>query len=334
MSPRLFTRDDCDDHEKPAMSSAPSSHPKPKIVVLEPEHFSERAREILLSRYSVEDYSGTPIADAEVLLGGLEYRMDESFLQGFSSLKAVCTVTTGRNHVDLGYLQQRHLRLISLHDIRDQIMTVSSTAELALALILNVGRRISQSSRAVAVDGRWSRMDFFTSELRGQTLGVIGFGRIGQMVASMAQGLGLKVLAYDPEVTVPEGSRAQSLQEVVGSSDVISLHADFRGSVLLGRKELELCKKGAAIVNTARGELVDEVAIGDALTRGTLSGYAADVLTGENTQNWDVTSDPLVRMSREGLNVILSPHLGGCTREAFEATQVAMSRHATTIELD
>lgn len=314
-------------------SPAPGSLPKPKIVLLEPERFSESAREILLSRFLVEDYSGAPIADAEVLLGGLKYRIDESFLEGFSSLKVLCLLTTGQNHVDVARLQEKNVRLISLRDIRHEIMTVSSTAELSIALILDVGRRVSQSSRAVAVEGRWSRMDFFTSELRGQTLGVIGFGRIGQMVAAMAQALGLKVVAYDPEVPIIGGSRAHSLQEVLENSEVISLHADFRGSVLLGREEIELCKDGAAIVNTARGELVDEQAIYDALTEGRISGYAADVLTGENAENWDITSDPLVRLSREGLNVLLTPHLGGCTREAFEATQVAMARHATTIEL-
>ena len=316
------------------MSVASNNQANPKIAVLEPEHFSEKAREILLSRFSVEDFYGTPIADAEVLIGGLEHRLDMGFLQGFSSVKTICILTTGKNHVDFGYLQQRNVRLISLRDIQDAILTVSSTAELSLSLILNVGRRISQSSRAVAVDGRWNRMDFFTSELRGQTLGIIGFGRIGHKVASMAQALGMTVLAYDHEASVPLGLRAHSLEEVLLGSEVISLHADFRGSVILGEKEIEICKTGAAIVNTARGELVDEEAVCSALTRGALSGDAADVLTGENRENWDIASDPLVRLSREGLNVLLTPHIGGCTREAFETTQIAMARHATTIELD
>lgn len=332
MSQRSSTKHESDNDFTLAMNPSTTSPPKTKIVVLEPEHFSMRARELLAHRFTVEDYRGEPISDAKVLLGGLAYRIDETFLQGFSSVEAICTLTTGRNHIDLKYLSARNLRIISLRDVRDQIMNVSSTAELALALILNIGRRVSQSSHTVALDGRWSRMEFFTSELKAQTLGVIGFGRIGQMVASMAKALDLTVKAYDPYALVPAEFRADSLEEILKESDLISLHADFRGSFILGREEIGLCKMGAAIVNTARGELVDEEAIYEALVRGTLSGYAADVLTGENADRWDMASDPLIRLSREGGNVVLTPHIGGCTREAFEVTQIAMAQHVSSIE--
>jgi len=300
---------------------------KPILVVLEPEDFSREARRIMSTRYVLKDYEGRSVPDAKAVIGGLKHRLDEEFLSGFTSLKVVSSVTTGLNHVDLRYLEQRKIRLVSLTDVRDQIMNVSSTAEMALALILALGRRVVQSSRNVVDAGGWDRMSFFVPGLRGKTLGIVGYGRVGSQVEVMAGALGVKILAFDPDAFVPASIRRRSLPELLEDSDIITLHADYRGSMIFGLNELRHCKKGAMLINTARGELVDEDAIAQAIGSQMLSGYAADVATGENSELWELEEDPLVSLAQSGYNVILTPHLGGCTTEAFEATQKALAHY-------
>lgn len=297
---------------------------KPKLLILEPKTFSEAARRVLSTKYIVQEYRERPVPDGHTLITGLQYRINEDFLKGFHSVRTVASLTTGRNHIDVDFLSSKRIRLITLRDIRDQIASVSSTAELTLALVLSLGRRVSQSGASIAEHGRWRRADFFTRELKGQTLGIIGFGRIGKMVSTMAQAIGLRVIAVDTDAFVPGAFRRDRLYDLLKESDIVSLHADDRGTVLLGETEISRCRKGAMIVNTARGELVDEMAISKGIKSGRLSGYAADVLSGENRERWNVRDDVLVRLAKEGHNVVLTPHLGGYTQQAFRATQMAM----------
>lgn len=301
--------------------------PESILVILEPDYFSRDAARILQSHYKVLEFGDSGSHQAEVLVAGLARRLDSDFLKDFPKLRLVAVITTGTNHVDSAYLESRGVQLKSLNSLKSEILGVRSTAELTLGLMFAAGRRITQSHHSVVEAEVWNRMDFYGPELRGQKLGVIGYGRIGRMVAEMAQTLGLRVHAFDPLDLVPPALKAGSLEEVLADSDIISLHASYSGTEVLGAAEIRQVKPSSLLINTARGELVSEESIASAIKSGHLGGYAADVLAGENRTHWKMGSDSLVSLARKGYNVTITPHLGGCTIQGFHVTQVAMARY-------
>lgn len=180
----------------------------------------------------------------------------------------------------------------------------TAVAELTIALILALARNLPQVVSA-GKGGQWRRTPGW--ELSGKTLGLIGFGAIGQAVAQRAHGLELKVLAYDP-FWPGEADQVEQvdLATLLGSSDIVSLHSALTPETkgLISHERIKQMKDGAILVNTARAALVDEEALFEALTRGKLAGVATDVLANESS-------------SLLGLeNVIVTPHLGATTREA------------------
>lgn len=307
--------------------------PKTKLLLMEASTFSASARGLLDTAYSVQTYGEEPCSDAQVLVTGLATRIDRAFLSQFPKLHTVASLTTGTTHIDLAFLKSRGIRCVSLSAVRTSINTVSSTAELTVALIFALGRSVVAAHTEVVAKGVWQRMNFWGNELRGRTIGVIGYGRIGAQVSGMAAALGLRVVAHDIEADVPRPLRVASLRELLGKSDIVTLHADFRGEVIIGSEELAACRSRPLLVNTARGELVDEQAVCSALESGVLGGYATDVLVGENVEHWDPFSDPIIALARNGHNVVVTPHLGGCTVEGFQATQLAMSRFLVSEEI-
>ena len=300
---------------------------KVHLIIMEPDHLSNEARQVLAERYRITDFGAGLAEGAEAMVAGLSHRLDSKFLGTFENLRLVASLTTGTTHIDCSYLDSRGIRLVTLSSVRGDIAQVGSTAELAIGLILSVVRRIPQAQMSILEEGVWDRMRFFGPELRGRRLGLIGFGRIGRMVWEMGRSLGLEVSAFDPMEIVPNEIRAASLDVLVEDSEVVSMHASYSGHQILTEREIRLMRPGAFLVNTARGELVSEQAVVGALRSGQLGGYASDVLCGENLPEWDIKTDPLVVLAREGYNVAITPHLGGCTSEGFAVTQVAMAKH-------
>jgi len=190
-----------------------------------------------------------------------------------------------------------------------------SVADLAFGFVICLLRKLMTADQLVKA-GQWrSREQFVSKEVNGATLGIIGLGRIGGLMARRAIAFNMKVLAFDPYVTP---SRADSLGvaltdlgTLLSKSDVVTIHApltpETRG--LLGRRELGLMRRGAFLVNAARGAIVDEAALIEALRSGALGGAALDVLSTEPPS----PDNPLLRME----NVILTPHMGNDTHEAF-----------------
>lgn len=301
------------------------------LVIMEPNHFSDEARRILFERYRTWDLGSRSAENAMAMIAGLSYRLDSQLLGNFKNLRLIASLTTGTTHIDSAYLESKGIRLVSLSSVKTEIAQLWSTAELAVALILSTVRRIPQSHMSILENGVWDRMRYFGPEARGRRLGIIGFGRIGQMVCAMARSLGLEVKAFDPHEIVPAQFRAESLDALVSESDVISLHASYSGRLIITEREIRSMRPGTYLVNTARGELVSEDAIATAVKSGHLAGYATDVLRGENLVAWDIKSDPLITLAREGYNVVVTPHLGGCTSQGFETTQVAIAKHLVSL---
>jgi D-3-phosphoglycerate dehydrogenase len=176
-------------------------------------------------------------------------------------------------------------------------------------------RKIIDKNKA-AHEGRWMKDAKGSHELRGKTLGIIGYGNIGSQVSVLAEALGMKVLFYDVETKLPLGNASDSknLKELLQNSDVITLHVPELGSTknLINKNNLKLCKKGAVLINYARGEVVDLMALKQSIESGHLGGAAIDVFPVEPEKNGDEFTSPLQGLS----NVLLTPHIGGSTQEA------------------
>ena len=208
-----------------------------------------------------------------------------------------------------------------------------SAAELTMALILSVVRKVAAADRSVR-GGKWKRGEFGGVELRGRTLGLVGAGRIGGEVARRARAFGMRVVAHDPYLTEERAKDLEiervELDELLRSSDVVSLHVPLTDETrgMFGEERLRLLKKGAFLVNVARGGVVDEAALANVLADGHLAGAALDVFENE----------PLAKESalREAPNLVLTPHLGASTTEAQElvAEEIAEAVRAALAEGD
>lgn len=235
-------------------------------------------------------------------------RVDAEALAAGTRLRVVGRAGTGVDNVDVGAATERGILVLNA----PQANTLSA-AEHALALMLALARRIPQAHGAL-VDGRWERSRFSGTELADKTLAILGFGRIGQLVCQRARAFGMRVVAYDPFVA-PDRFRergaehATTLEEAVAQADWISLHLpatpETRG--VIGDRLLGHVRRGARIVNAARGDLVDEAALLRALEDGRLAGAALDVFREE-----PCTESPL--FGRD--DVVVTPHLGASTAEA------------------
>jgi D-3-phosphoglycerate dehydrogenase len=167
-------------------------------------------------------------------------------------------------------------------------------------------------------------------------MGIVGLGRIGGHVAGYAIGFGMKVLAYDP---YQSGARFDELgvercdiASLLKASDIVTLHANLRDDNynLISDKEINLMRTGAYLINTARGLLLDEHATANALRSGRLSGVAVDVLADEHTDtSW--SDSPLISAARDGFNVIITPHIGGCTNDAMHITEESLAEYVASV---
>ena len=202
---------------------------------------------------------------------------------------------------------------------------IISAAEHTMALLLAQARNVAQAHRAL-VAGRWERSRWEGVELHGKTLGVVGLGRVGALVAQRAAAFGMHLVAYDPFVSAERsrqlGVELLALDEVVRRSDFLTVHLPRTPETvgLIGTELLGLAKPGLRIVNVARGGIVDEAALAEALDAGTIAGAALDVFAAEPT-----TSSPLFSSDK----VVVTPHLGASTREAQDKAGLAIAEQVT-----
>ena len=238
------------------------------------------------------------------------------------SLKIIGRGGVGMDNIDVEYARGK-----GLHVINTPAASSESVAELVFAHLFSGVRYLYDSNRNMPLDGdskfkSLKKAYAKGTELRGKTLGVIGFGRIGQATAKIGLGLGMKVIAHDPfmdkaSVTVPffDGQsltfdiEIQTKEAVLKQADFLSLHVPAQKDFVIGTAELELMKDGAGLVNAARGGVVDEVAMVEALKSGKLSFAGVDTFENEPTPAVQVLMTP---------NVSLTPHIGAATTQAQE----------------
>jgi D-3-phosphoglycerate dehydrogenase / 2-oxoglutarate reductase len=265
------------------------------------------------------------LSEADALVVGLEIELDKALLDRAPRLRAIATRTSQLRHIDLDESNRRGIAVLSIEADDPELQQTTSTAEEAFALVLALVRNLPWAFDALK-EGRWDRVRYGGRELQGKTLGIVGYGRLGRMVAGYGRAFGMHVLAHDP-VGVDD-VESVSLHELLRRADVVSIHCTFDETTrgLLGASELALMRPGAILVNTARGEIVDEKALLAALEAGAIAGAGIDTLVGERPDGSHVADHPLVRYARSHENLIVLPHLGGATTEATERTQLLISR--------
>ncbi len=254
-------------------------------------------------------------AEAEALIVGND-TVSAEVIAALPRLKVISRYGVGYDNVDLAAATARGIPVTNTPGTNDE-----SVADLVFGLLLALARQIPAVA-ALTRQGRWERLP--GTQVYGKTLGIIGFGRIGRGVARRAAGFSMRVLVDDPYVdaVVAEGLGASPVtrEELLAASDFVTLHVPFtkENVNLIGRAELALMKPAALLINTARGGLVDEKALAEALKNGRLAGAALDVLEHEPPQ------------SRELLdldNVLITAHIGGFTREATAAMSGLAARN-------
>jgi D-3-phosphoglycerate dehydrogenase / 2-oxoglutarate reductase len=232
-------------------------------------------------------------------------KFTERVFAACAELRMVSIWGTGTDHVDLEAAARHGVTVCNTPGV-----SAVSIAEQALGLLLAVARHIPQLDAATRAGG-WPRG--YSTEMRGKTCGIIGLGAVGREFARLAGGIGMKVVAWTMHARQMDGIEMVGLDELYGASDVVSLHLRLSPETtgFIGEAQFRLMKPSAILINTARGAIVDEAAMMDALTNGRIAGAGLDVFAVEPLP----AGHPLTRMA----NVVISPHCAGITPEAMNA---------------
>lgn len=300
-----------------------------RLLCPDPESFStavrDRAEALLDAEFVTLDQNQFDAAAPEfdAVLVRFNTRVGAAVMEPSSRLKAIMSPTTGLDHLDLRTARKRRIEVFHLRGQTKFLRTINPTAEMAVALMLALGRNLVKASASV-LDGRWEAAPFRGHEVAGKTLGIVGYGRLGSKVAKTAVALDMEVLAYDVRPRrLAKGVRwADDLSDLLERSDIVSLHVPLNDETagMIGPTELARMQRHAVLINTARGALVDSNALLDALRTNRLRGAAMDVLDGEH----DIVArgHPLIEYAKNHDNILITPHISGASFESVERTDL------------
>ncbi len=246
------------------------------------------------------------IADADVLIVRSATKVTKELLSGANKLKIVARAGVGLDNVDAGACAAKGIKVVNTPGA-----STNAVAELAIGLVICSMRNVQKAHHQMKA-GKWEKKSLVGREVEGKTLGIIGYGRIGAAVGKKAHSLGMKIIAFNPPPRHEDGLAefVDDLPSFLARADVITLHAALTDSTrsIISRDSIAKMKDGAFIVNTARGEMVDEDALYEAIKSGKIAGAAIDVYREEPYKGKLLELD----------NVYLTPHLGASTKEAQE----------------
>ncbi len=244
-------------------------------------------------------------------------KVTKQLIEKGNRLKVIGRAGAGVDNIDVEAARKRGIMVLNTPEA-----PADSVAELTMGLMLAISRKISCADRLMK-EGKWAKRELEGTLLKGKTLGLIGFGNIGAKVAKLAKAFGMKVIftkRTPPSHEILDAVEAEyvSLDELLMRSDIVSVHAPLTEQTLnmIGTKELNLMKKGAILINTSRGNIIDEASLLEALKSGKLGGAGLDVYCTEPPSNLE-----LIRLQ----NVVCTPHLGAQTEEAQKASSVQLA---------
>jgi len=298
------------------------------VKVLVKEKIADSGVDLLKANFDVDlglemsdEELAERIGDYDAILIRSATKMTPELIERASNLKVIGRAGTGVDNVDIPSATRRGIVVANAPE-SNSVAAAEHTLALALALFRNVPQ-----AHGALVDGRWDRAKYKGAELYGKTIGIVGFGRIGQLVAKRAQAFEMEVIAFDKFVSAERFRElgvqgATSLEELFGQADVVTVHVPKTPETigLIGAESIEAMKQGVRIVNCARGELVDLDALDAGLESGKVGGAALDVFPSE-----PFTEHPIFARG----NVVVTPHLGASTAEAQDRAGVVTAEQVT-----
>jgi D-3-phosphoglycerate dehydrogenase len=299
-----------------------TSFPKDRIKILLLENIHPSAHELFRGEgFHLETLNGalpeaelvSRIEDVHVLGIRSKTRVTDKVLANAKRLLSVGCFCIGTNQVELSAANKRGIPVFNA-----PFSNTRSVAEMMMSEIVMLARHFGDRVREMHA-GQWRKVATGSFEIRGKTVGIVGYGHIGRQVGVLAEAFGLRVLFYDVAAKLPMGNNraTRSLEELLGQSDFVTLHVPETPQTkgMMGAREIAAIKAGGYLLNASRGTVVDIPALAEALKSGHLAGAAIDVFPEEPETNSDGFKTPL-----QGLkNVIMTPHIGGSTAEAQEA---------------
>ena len=306
-----------------------------KVLFTEPEAYDDTLRAELPVNWESSFKSINNEAELLQLVSSCDYNVvfckiglpfNDSFFKTSPKTKILATPTTGLDHIDLIAADDAGVLVLSLRGELDLLQRITSTAEHAWALLLACNRRLPELVDRTR-KGSWARGDLELHQISGQTLGIIGLGRLGKMVADYARAFRMRVITYDPHIRKDELTvdiESVSIDQLLTQSDHVVLTAVYSPGdpVILNREHVLTMKPGATFVNVARGELVDELALVEAIDLGILRAVGVDVLPGDSRWSGvDKISSPLIEKSSQTSRILVTPHVGGYALEAVIETR-------------
>ena len=306
-----------------------TSKEKLKVLVCDPidpegiELLKEFGFEVLVEpEISMEDLK-RKVAEYHVLIVRSRTKVTKDVIDAGKNLKIIARAGAGVDNIDVEYAEKKGIRVVCTPEA-----VATAVAELTMGLILSLARQIPTADRAMK-EGRWIKKEIVGWELQGKTIGIIGFGRIGQRVARLAKAFGMKIVVCElnrvPEHLLKElDVEIAPLEKLLKKSDIITLHVPLTQETyhMIGKKEIEQMKNGVYVVNTSRGGIIDEKALFEALKTGKIAGAALDVYEKEPPNDFS-----LIKLS----DVICTPHIGAQTLEAQKYASIMVAQKIISI---
>jgi D-3-phosphoglycerate dehydrogenase len=265
------------------------------------------------------------IGEYDALWGHISMKIDREVLDRATRLKAINTASTGTDHIDLGLAADRGIRVLSIKSDFALLDTFTATAELGWLLLLACHRHL-RTALAAACEEKWPAGTLVGRQLSRTTLGVLGVGRLGKMTVEYGKAFRMRVLGCDLEPFDAPGVEPVNFDRLLRESDAIAIHVHMTKDNyhLFDAETFGKMKEGAILVNTSRGDIVDEAALIEALETGRLAAYGTDVVHDE----WrdDMRTSALVRYARDHLSVIITPHMGGATHRSIADARTFSAR--------
>lgn len=299
------------------------------VLIFEPQDFSpkvittltEHGFEVLLNEGAISIKEA--LERFSFIYIRLSVKIDSELLNQCNSIKCrfIIVPATGIDHIDEQACRKHQIQIVSFKNKKELLKDIRATAELTIALTLTLLRNIILAIESTK-NGIWNRDLFRGKDIFGKTVGIIGYGRLGSIVADYFNTFGATVQIYEKNtVELPSHfKRASSINDIFLTSDIISLHVDYQESniQLINSSNLMLAKKQPIFINTSRGQLVNEADLLIALEKKIIAGAAVDVLNEE--LGFD-SKNPLVIYARHHSNLIITPHIGGCTIDSSHKTE-------------
>ena len=301
-----------------------------KIAVITPISHLKGVLELLLSKGRIFLYEESTKDEIRDLLlthnidtilcnpNQQTYKIDKELLKD-TDVKLINTCSTGMNHIDVDYCNENDIEIYSLTKDMNLINKLPSTSELAFGLMMSLLRKIPQGQKHVS-EYNWDYTQFMGRQIKGLKVGIVGYGRLGRMMYDFCKAFGADVMIYDPYVREQLSDSfllnhwCRSLEQLFEFSDVVSLHVHVTDETkyMINKDLFGSIKKDCYIINTSRGEIVNENDIVEGLKSGIINGYGTDVIENEFD---DLTKSPIIKAMNSGENIIVTPHVGGMTIE-------------------